>query len=181
MATTSADPDVARRLALLGRSLDGALLLGIPDRAAYATDASEYQERPLAVALPRTDADVQALVRFAAAERIGIIPRGAGTSLAGQVVGGGIVVDLGRHMNRILGLDTAARRVRVQPGVVRNDLNRFLAPGNLHRLVGDDRRHGGEQLLRVQLDRLRQHPRSPRLGPRLPRRWIGGVVRAAVG
>ena len=131
MATTSADPDVARRLALLGRSLDGALLLGIPDRAAYATDASEYQERPLAVALPRTDADVQALVRFAAAERIGIIPRGAGTSLAGQVVGGGIVVDLGRHMNRILGLDTAARRVRVQPGVVRNDLNRFLAPHGL--------------------------------------------------
>jgi FAD/FMN-containing dehydrogenase/Fe-S oxidoreductase len=124
-------PGLAERLAALGEALDGELLRGDPDRAIYATDASEYQERPLAVALPKTDADVQKLVRFAAAERIGIVPRGAGTSLAGQVVGGGIVVDLGRHMNRIVALDAARRRVRVQPGVVRNDLNRFLAPHGL--------------------------------------------------
>ncbi len=97
----------------------------------YATDASEYQERPLAVALPRSEADVQALVRFAAEHRVGLIPRAAGTSLAGQVVGGGIVVDAGRHLNAIVSLDTAGRRVRVQPGVVRNELNRFLAPHGL--------------------------------------------------
>jgi FAD/FMN-containing dehydrogenase len=79
----------------------------------YASDASEYQERPLAVAFPRTDADVATLVRFAAVHRVGLIPRAAGTSLAGQVVGGGIVVDVGRHMNRILSLDAGRRRVRV--------------------------------------------------------------------
>ncbi|MBM4057660.1 MAG: FAD-binding oxidoreductase, partial [Planctomycetes bacterium] len=132
MAVTAPHPsDIAARLARLADSLDGELLVDESWRAIYATDASEYQERPLAVALPKSDADVQRLVRFAAAERIGFIPRGAGTSLAGQVVGGGIVVDLGRHMNRIVALDTAGRRVRVQPGVVRNDLNRFLAPHGL--------------------------------------------------
>jgi FAD/FMN-containing dehydrogenase len=59
------------------------------------------------------------------------VPRAAGTSLAGQVVGAGIVMDTGRHLNRIVSLDAAARRVRVQPGVVRNELNRFLAPHGL--------------------------------------------------
>jgi FAD/FMN-containing dehydrogenase/Fe-S oxidoreductase len=97
----------------------------------YATDASEYQERPLAVALPRSEADVQELVRFAARHRVGLIPRAAGTSLAGQVVGAGIVVDAGRHLNAIGRLDAAAGRVRVQPGVVRNELNRFLTPHGL--------------------------------------------------
>ncbi len=97
----------------------------------YSTDASEYQERPVAVALPACDADVREIVRFAATHRISIIPRAAGTSLAGQVVGGGIVVDLGRHMNRIVSLDVERRRVRVQPGVIRNELNRFLTPHGL--------------------------------------------------
>ena len=83
------------------------------------------------MAFPKTDADVRELIRFAGIERVGIIPRAAGTSLAGQVVGGGIVVDAGRHMNRILSLDLERRRVRVQPGVVRNELNRFLAPHGL--------------------------------------------------
>jgi FAD/FMN-containing dehydrogenase/Fe-S oxidoreductase len=115
-------------LAPLAASLGGALHTGPLLRALYATDASEYQEMPLAVALPRSEADVHTLVRFAAQHRIGLIPRGAGTSLAGQVVGNGIVVDLGRHLNRILGYDPATRRVRVQPGVVRNELNLFLAP-----------------------------------------------------
>ncbi len=96
-------------------------------RTIYATDASEYQERPLAVALPRSAADVGELVRFAAAHRVPLVPRAAGTSLAGQVVGAGIIVDAGRHLNRILGVDVERRRVRVEPGVVRNDLNRFLA------------------------------------------------------
>jgi FAD/FMN-containing dehydrogenase/Fe-S oxidoreductase len=100
-------------------------------RRLYATDASEYQELPVAVALPQTEADVRELIRFANRHRLGLIPRGAGTSLAGQVVGSGIVVDIGRHLNRILGFDAAARRARVQPGVVRNELNRFLQPHGL--------------------------------------------------
>jgi FAD/FMN-containing dehydrogenase len=118
-------------LASLARRLDGELLTDELVLAAYSTDASEYQERPLAVASPGSDADVRQLVRFAAEHRVGLIPRGAGTSLAGQVVGDGIVVDLGRHLDQIISLDLANRRVRVQPGVVRNELNRFLAPHGL--------------------------------------------------
>jgi len=124
-------PDVATSLADLARRLEGDLRADAVARAIYSTDASEYQERPLAVALPRTEADVRELVRFAAAHRVPLVPRAAGTSLAGQVVGGGIIVDAGRHLKGIVSLDTAARRVRVQPGVVRNDLNRFLAPHGL--------------------------------------------------
>jgi FAD/FMN-containing dehydrogenase/Fe-S oxidoreductase len=115
----------------LADRLQGDLVTDDVARTIYATDASEYQERPLAVAFPKTDADVGEIVRFAATHRLGLIPRAAGTSLAGQVVGNGIVVDLGRHLNRILSLDVDRRRVRVQPGVVRNELNRFLAPHGL--------------------------------------------------
>jgi FAD/FMN-containing dehydrogenase/Fe-S oxidoreductase len=97
-------------------------------RRLYATDASEYQEMPVAVAFPRSEADVRELIAFANEHRIGLIPRTAGTSLAGQVVGNGIVIDLGRHLNRILATDAVARRVRVQPGVVRNELNLCLKP-----------------------------------------------------
>jgi FAD/FMN-containing dehydrogenase/Fe-S oxidoreductase len=116
------------QLATLSASLAGDLLVDDLARTIYSTDASEYQERPQAVALPKTEADVRELVRFAAEHRIGLIPRAAGTSLAGQVVGGGIVVDAGRHLNRILAVDVERRTVRVQPGVVRNALNQHLAP-----------------------------------------------------
>jgi FAD/FMN-containing dehydrogenase/Fe-S oxidoreductase len=114
--------------ATLAARLEGDLLVDDLTRTIYSTDASEYQERPLAVAFPRTEADVRELVRLAASERIGLIPRAAGTSLAGQVVGSGIVVDAGRHLNRILAVDVERRTVRVQPGVVRNTLNQHLAP-----------------------------------------------------
>ena len=124
-------PDVATSLAELAGRLEGEVRADDVARAIYSTDASEYQERPLAVALPRTEADVRELVRFAAAHRVPLVPRAAGTSLAGQVVGGGIIVDAGRHLDRIVSLDAAAAKVRVQPGVVRNDLNRFLAPHGL--------------------------------------------------
>jgi FAD/FMN-containing dehydrogenase/Fe-S oxidoreductase len=125
IATASPLPDLP--LTDLAARLQGRLLVDATSRTIYATDASEYQQRPLAVALPENDADVRELVRFAAQHGVGLIPRAAGTSLAGQVVGGGIVVDAGRHLNRIVALDAARRRVRVQPGVVRNELNRFLS------------------------------------------------------
>lgn len=120
-----------RVLASLASRLEGDLATDDLARTIYATDASEYQETPLAVAFPKSAADVQALACFAAEAGIGMIPRAAGTSLAGQVVGGGIVVDAGRHLNQILSLDATQRRVRVQPGVIRNDLNRYLAPHGL--------------------------------------------------
>jgi len=100
-------------------------------RRLYATDASEYQELPVAVAAPKSEADIHALVRYAFEHRLGLIPRTAGTSLAGQCVGNGIVVDCSRFMTRILEIDPVARRVRVQPGVVRNELNLALLPHGL--------------------------------------------------
>ncbi len=108
--------------------LDGEVHTGRAMRLMYATDASEYQEVPLAVAFPRSETDVRHLLAFAREHEIGLIPRTAGTSLAGQVVGGGIVMDVGRHLNRIVAVDAARRRVRVQPGVVRNELNLALQP-----------------------------------------------------
>ena len=130
MNATPAIPTTADFQALSAR-LSGELHHDVTLRKLYATDASEYQELPAAVALPRTEDDVRELIRFANTHGIGLIPRAAGTSLAGQVVGHGIVVDLGRHLNRILGLDPATRRVRVQTGVVRNELNLYLQPHGL--------------------------------------------------
>ncbi|MEO7931761.1 MAG: FAD-linked oxidase C-terminal domain-containing protein [Chthoniobacterales bacterium] len=115
-----------REIRRLAAQMDGTLETGSLLRKLYATDASEYQELPIAVAFPQSEADIVALIQLAARNHIGLIPRTAGTSLAGQVVGSGIVVDIGRHMNRILEVDGPNRRVRVQPGVVRNELNQTL-------------------------------------------------------
>ena len=116
---------------VLAAALDGELHTGRAWRLLYATDASEYQEMPAAVALPRSENDLRTLLAFARRHRLGLIPRTAGTSLAGQTVGSGIVVDVGRYMNRIVAVDVARRRVRVQPGVVRNELNLVLQPHGL--------------------------------------------------
>ncbi len=124
----SPSPAALSGLRSLALRFEGELRLDETVRAIYATDASEYQETPLAVAFPRTDAAVAELVAFACRERVPLIPRAAGTSLAGQVVGSGIVVDLGRHLNQVLAIDPAARRVRVRPGVIRNELNLALKP-----------------------------------------------------
>lgn len=96
-------------------------------RVLYATDASVYRELPLAVALPKDEQDIRILIDFARREGLSLIPRTAGTSLAGQCVGPGIVVDVSKYMNRILELNVEAGWVRVQPGVIRDDLNRYLA------------------------------------------------------
>ncbi len=97
----------------------------------YATDASVYQEKPLAVAIPKTDADLAVLIDFAKSQGITLIPRAAGTSLAGQVVGSGMVVDISRHFTEILEVNQVEKWVRVQPGVIRDDLNAWLKPFGL--------------------------------------------------
>ncbi|MDX1942201.1 MAG: FAD-linked oxidase C-terminal domain-containing protein [Saprospiraceae bacterium] len=97
-------------------------------RILYATDASIYREIPLAVAYPKDAKDIQTLVKFAAINKISLIPRTAGTSLAGQCVGPGIVVDVSRYMNKILEVNVEEAWVRVQPGVIRDELNVFLKP-----------------------------------------------------
>ncbi len=97
-------------------------------RALYATDASVYREWPLAVALPRHAEDIRALILFARTHGVSLIPRAAGTSLAGQCVGNGIVVDVSKYLNRILAFNAEEGWVRVEPGVVRDELNAFLEP-----------------------------------------------------
>lgn len=118
-------------LAQLSDALDGEARFDHLHRMLYAQDASVYQQEPLGVAFPRSRADVERLVAFARAVGASLIPRAAGTSLAGQCVGDGLVVDIGRHMNRVLELNVEERWVRVQPGVILDDLNRFLAPHGL--------------------------------------------------
>ncbi len=115
----------------LAARISGELLTDGMMRKLYATDASEYQEIPAAVAFPKTEADVREIILFAGEQKIGIIPRTAGTSLAGQVVGSGIVVDLSRHFNKIVKIDRESHRVTVQPGIVRNELNFELAKHGL--------------------------------------------------
>ncbi len=100
-------------------------------RRLYATDASVYQELPLAVALPRHEEDIKKLIAFANRHKITLIPRAAGTSLAGQVVGSGLVVDISKYFNKILEVNAEEKWVRVQPGVIRDDLNKYLAPHGL--------------------------------------------------
>lgn len=100
-------------------------------RILYATDASAYSEMPLAVCLPASVEDLRKLIAFANKEGVSLIPRAAGTSLAGQVVGDGIVVDVSKYFNRILETDPAGRWVRVEPGVVRDELNLYLKPQGL--------------------------------------------------
>ncbi len=93
---------------------------------AYSTDASVYQEKPVAVALPKTVADIQALIHFANEHSVTLIPRAAGTSLAGQVVGNGLVVDISKYFNQIIEVNVEEKWVRVQVGVIRDDLNSYL-------------------------------------------------------
>ncbi len=100
-------------------------------RKIYSTDASVYQEMPIAVAFPKTEHDIFLLIELAIATGNSLIPRTAGTSLAGQVVGSGIIVDVSRHFNEIVEINPIDRWVRVQPGVIRNELNMALRP---HRL-----------------------------------------------
>ncbi len=100
-------------------------------RVLYSTDASIYQIMPLGVVLPVDAEDVAAALRVCADAGVPVLPRGAGTSLAGQTVGRAVVLDFSRHMNAIMGIDPDRREVRVQPGVVQDELNLALAPVGL--------------------------------------------------
>ena len=115
----------------LADTLQGELFFDNTMRTLYATDASSYREMPLAVAIPKTKADIATLISFAAANNTSLIPRTAGTSLAGQVVGNGIVVDVSKNFTKIIELNKEEGWVRVEPGVIRDELNLFLKPHGL--------------------------------------------------
>src|SRR3982074_953445 len=102
----------------LQRTVKGEVRFDRGSRALYATDASNYRQIPIGLVVPRDEEDVVAVV--AACRKFGapVLPRGAGTSLAGQSCNVAVVLDFTKYMNQILELDTEARFARVQPGVV---------------------------------------------------------------
>ncbi len=107
-------------------SLEGEFYFDQSLRSIYSTDASAYRELPIAVAIPKNKKDVKKIIAFARKNKTSIIPRTAGTSLAGQVVGNGIIVDVSKYMTRFIELNKDQRWVLVEPGMIRDDLNFYL-------------------------------------------------------
>ena len=119
------------KLEEIGNKLSGSLVYDDLHKALYATDASVYRKIPLAVAYPKDEKDLQILIEFATSNNLTLIPRTAGTSLAGQCVGEGIIVDVSKHFTKILAFDELNKTITVEPGVVRDELNLFLKPFGL--------------------------------------------------
>src|SRR5687768_12916331 len=113
---------------VLEKALEGEFFTDETTRRLYATDASAYREVPLAVAVPKSEKDIETLIDFANANKTSLIPRTAGTSLAGQVVGAGIVVDVSKYFKKIIEVNQKEGWAIVQPGIVRDDLNAYLKP-----------------------------------------------------
>src|SRR5450432_1492555 len=122
---------MTQKLLHFSDQLEGELFLDETTRILYATDASAYREIPLAVAIPYSVRDLKKLILFARENHTSLIPRTAGTALAGQVVGKGIVVDVSKYFTKIIELNREEHWVRVEPGVIRDELNMFLKPHGL--------------------------------------------------
>jgi len=122
------DSALAQRLAT---EVEGEVLFDAGSRGRYSTDASHYQIEPIGVVVPRTTADIARVIGVAADEGLPVLPRGAGTSQCGQTVGEAVVVDVSKHLNRVLELDTDARTAWVEPGLVLDQLNAHLKPHGL--------------------------------------------------
>ena len=118
-------------LKILNDSLSGDVLFDNLHKTIYATDASVYRKTPLAVAYPKDVKDIQALIAFANKNSTTLIPRTAGTSLAGQCVGDGIVVDVSKHFTNIVSFDEQEKTITLEAGIIRDELNLFLKPFGL--------------------------------------------------
>lgn len=114
------------KLKELSKKIEGELLYSKKIQVLYATDASVYQEMPIAVCFPKTTIDIKLLIAFAKEHKLSLIPRAAGTSLAGQCVGNGIVVDSSKHLNKIIEINAKEGWVKLEPGVIRDELNDYL-------------------------------------------------------
>src|SRR5258707_3023382 len=130
--SVAARPADRRELAAaLRRAVRGEVRFDAYSRHLFSRDASMYAIEPVGVVFPRDGDDVAAVVATAADFGVPVLPRGAGTSLAGQTVGNAVVIDLSRHMTEIIDIDAEARRARVQPGVVQEQLNLAAAQHGL--------------------------------------------------
>ena len=112
----------------LSRQIRGEVRKSLVDRIIYSTDASNYRILPEAVVIPKTRQDVEITISEASARNIPVTVRGAGTSLAGQAVGEGIILDFSKYMNRVIDVDAEGMKVRVEPGISIDGLNRTLLP-----------------------------------------------------
>jgi FAD/FMN-containing dehydrogenase/Fe-S oxidoreductase len=115
----------------LKQVLEGDVFTDQVQKVIYATDASSYRELPSAVTRPKNKEDIRKIIRFARENNTSVIPRAGGTSLAGQVVGAGIVVDISKYLNKIGELNIEERWIEVEPGVVLAELNQFLSKHGL--------------------------------------------------
>ncbi|MBN2681987.1 MAG: FAD-binding protein [Bacteroidales bacterium] len=123
--------DFHKQIEELAEIIDGELHTDEITKLIYSTDASAYREKPIGVVRPKNENDLEKIIVFAGKNKIPLIPRTAGTSLAGQVVGSGLIVDVSKYLTKIIELNTKEKWVRVQPGVVLDELNIFLQPHNL--------------------------------------------------
>ncbi len=108
------------------RNLSGEIRTDPATRLLFSTDASIHQIKPFGVVFPRSQEELQTIVQLAAKYKVPLIPRGSGSSLAGQCIGEGLVVDCSRYLNRIIAIHPGDRTVVVEPGVILDDLNRAL-------------------------------------------------------
>ncbi|MDT0294350.1 FAD-binding and (Fe-S)-binding domain-containing protein [Mesonia ostreae] len=115
----------------LKHHIQGELFIDDTYKKLYATDASVYRKMPLGVVIPKSLGDLQDIVVFAAKHSIELVPRAAGTSLAGQCVGEGLVVDISKYLNSVIEFNESQRSVTVEPGIIRDELNRYLEPYDL--------------------------------------------------
>ncbi len=115
----------------LRREIEGEVLFDAFSRGRYSTDASIYQVEPIGVVVPKTEQDIVAAMQIAREAGAPVLPRGAGTSQCGQTVGRALVIDVSKHLNKVIALDKDARRVAVEPGVVLDRLNAHLRPHGL--------------------------------------------------
>ena len=122
-SSASTEPPIAVRLR---NEIEGDVWFDAFSRGRYSTDASAYQIKPIGVVVPRTREDVVSAIQIAADEEVAVLPRGAGTSQCGQTVGRALVIDNSTYLNKTVALDTTARTVRVEPGIVLDQLNREL-------------------------------------------------------
>ncbi len=123
-------------VAALEHDIQGEVRFDGYSRMLYSTDASLYQIQPIGVVIPRHTEDMIAALEIAARFGVPVLPRGGGSSLAGQAVGPALVIDTSKYMDRIIGVDEEARTVKVQPGMTVGTLNRTLAPLKL--MLGPD-------------------------------------------
>jgi FAD/FMN-containing dehydrogenase/Fe-S oxidoreductase len=123
--------ETSRLVRALQESVKGEVRFDPYSRTLYSTDASIYQILPVGVVIPRDEEDIAATLRVAHEQGVPVLPRGGGTSLAGQSIGRAIVLDCSKYMDRLLDLDPAARSARIQPGVIQDELNLAAHPHGL--------------------------------------------------